>query len=689
MNLGDSFNLLRILKTTSVRLVRIVTMPFYLGLRKLYKLLNPQGIANKVLADVRKEYRNLTSQKISSLSDYFVFPRYYVAKKLVYIAIVVLLVLSIIFVKFLFPWLTTTFFTKTMYVNAQTRQAYSGKVKLLDEDNNALIYKGPLENGRIIGEGILYDKMGNLVYNGGFLLELYEGEGELFYPNGKTQYKGGFVKNKYDGSGILYNENGTKIYEGEFKSGNFEGVGKQFYSNAQLMFAGEFKNGSPNGNGTIYSPQGVVVYKGDLKENIFDGTGEVYSNGNLLYSGELKQGLMEGSGVLYEDNAKLYEGGFASNQYNGKGKLYSTKNNSLIYDGEFLNSQYNGSGTLYYGENKVRYTGEFKNNQYNGMGQQYNEKGVMLYDGGFLNHQYSGSGKLFSNDGNLIYEGEFYNNTFDGKGVYYDEFTGNKIYEGEFKSGMYQGDGILYNPIKNSPIYEGGFAKGKYNGNGKLLDVNTGEVLSQGKFIDGVLQEGETENVAGVGDGLNTILSNSAGENYLTGVPLPGETADKIIDDNISSVVVNDEMSSGKTTELLNYVNSVDIKENATKINGESLKIIDNSKENMGLTVHSDDKNNITQIDIWNDGEFNGITNSITKDNLIALKGTPNNTYSEKLGVKRLISISNANRFSNRITNFSAATMCEIFEYELDDCTLKVIFANGFEGSLIMEIIPK
>jgi hypothetical protein len=77
---SSGFDLFKVMRINSQRLVRVVTMPMVDGYRKLRRYLNPNGFSSKVIADVRKGFRSAIGAKPESLDDYIAFPRYYVAK---------------------------------------------------------------------------------------------------------------------------------------------------------------------------------------------------------------------------------------------------------------------------------------------------------------------------------------------------------------------------------------------------------------------------------------------------------------------------------------------------------------------------------------------------------------------------------------------------------------------------------
>ena len=56
---------------------------------------------------------------------------------------------------------------------------------------------------RFCGECKIYDKYGNLKYDGGYMYGRYHGYGKLFI-NINEYYEGEFVNGEYDGKGVYY-----------------------------------------------------------------------------------------------------------------------------------------------------------------------------------------------------------------------------------------------------------------------------------------------------------------------------------------------------------------------------------------------------------------------------------------------------------------------------------------------------
>lgn len=130
MRFTESAGLMQTLKYSAQRLSRILTVPVTNSYRRVRRVLNPNGFTTRVMADVRKGGKELVSGKPTSLKDYFAVGNYYLAKKVVYIAAIVILVLPILYLKFLHPVIRTHFLTTDVVVNSAEMAGYTGKVRL-------------------------------------------------------------------------------------------------------------------------------------------------------------------------------------------------------------------------------------------------------------------------------------------------------------------------------------------------------------------------------------------------------------------------------------------------------------------------------------------------------------------------------------------------------------------------------
>lgn len=633
---SNGFDLFRILRFNSQRLIRMVTMPLTNLYRRLRRVLNPNGFSTKVIADIRKSFRKSVSAKPSSLKDYFALPRYYVAKSLVFVIALVLILLPVVYLKFAHPLIQSKFLTRTMVVNAAEMSGYTGKVRLLSPGTGNMIYQGPLSAGRITGQGILYDPAaGTLVYQGGFLLEMYDGEGQTFYPNGQTQYKGAFAKNNYEGTGFLYREDGTLQYEGGFLKGLYEGVGKEYHSNGVLRYEGDFSKNQYHGSGVLYDRSGQMIYNGEFKNGNYEGHGSLYENGAILYQGQLASGRLNGQGRIFSGEMVLYEGSFKDNLYGGPGKAYDPVTGKLIYDGEYENGKY------------------------------------------------SGAGKLFDPaTGGLLYEGAFYDGIYEGEGKLFDPETGFPVYKGGFRLGRFDGQGTQYDFMTGGLFYEGGFLLDNYNGAGTMYDTATGEVLIQGVFRGGKLllaQEPGGNSDQEQGGNPNGGSSGQPGGK-------PGAEAGGAINYTGPTTTEGVDYQALAALNAQTARNAFSKEGTDWKLAAGTALVYEDSAEGLGLTLQLNANGEMIGVDIWNDAAVQKAKAGMTREQLDQTMGRKGDEVQETMGEARMVSISQSNRFNGRITNLSADSTVTVVKYRTDSGVVQAVFAKGIENCLLLEV---
>ncbi len=106
------FDLFSAFKLFLRKIERIFITPIALFGRRVLRQLNPQNIVTKVATDVKKESKGITS-KPTSIDQYYVVGDKLVAKKLVYIVLLLMILGAALFVQLGVPWLVSKFFTKS------------------------------------------------------------------------------------------------------------------------------------------------------------------------------------------------------------------------------------------------------------------------------------------------------------------------------------------------------------------------------------------------------------------------------------------------------------------------------------------------------------------------------------------------------------------------------------------------
>lgn len=149
-----------------------------------------------------------------------------------------------------------------------------------------------------------------------------------------------------------------------------------------------------------------------------------------------------------------------------KSKLYMPKDSSVdeigkyvdsellsdFYKGELLNGQKHGRGILMASVWDVsqndfveykEYEGEFKYDKKDGFGVEYNLDGEKVYEGNWKDDKYNGKGKYYS-DGRLYYKGSWLNGIPHGEGEIYDVDSDELVYEGKVNNGLIRMNGDTY-----------------------------------------------------------------------------------------------------------------------------------------------------------------------------------------------------------------------------------------------------
>lgn len=176
-------------------------------------------------------------------------------------------------------------------------------IEKIYKDDGTLLYEGPVVNGKLTGEGKLYEKE-KIVYSGNFEDSKPQGRGILYdyskeLPAVPVEIKGENVSQiTPDSSNVisnnsnnrLYYEGGSVLYEGELNVNNkAHGKGRLYDIQGNLLYEGEFNIGDMTGEGMLYS-EGKIIYKGQYLNNKFNGQGVLYEDGQEIYRGEFKNG---------------------------------------------------------------------------------------------------------------------------------------------------------------------------------------------------------------------------------------------------------------------------------------------------------------------------------------------------------------------------------------------------------------
>ena len=197
-------------------------------------------IRTRIIGGIRDFFVRLFNVKPKNKDDYYTVFRWMISKKLAYLIVIIVGVLSIWYLLS-----TLNLFSKssaglpTYSYNSFMLRFASDKVRIKAK-SGYVAYEGEVSKGYATGEGKLFSKDGVVLYNGHFEKNLYEGEGTQNYENGVIHYNGTFHANLYEGTGTLYRENGTREYEGGFSAGMKEGDGKLYDAGGNPVYQGSF-----------------------------------------------------------------------------------------------------------------------------------------------------------------------------------------------------------------------------------------------------------------------------------------------------------------------------------------------------------------------------------------------------------------------------------------------------------------
>ncbi|MEF3312952.1 hypothetical protein PV433_29115 [Paenibacillus sp. GYB004] len=355
----------------------------------VYKVLRPLREAKKLPGILIKKFqaavKGIIGTRETSLKNYVAVGSYYVSKRLLVVAVLIVLVLSyFLFIKP--PALVNKWFNRVPVVieNSPKAMTVSGQAKVVDQAKQPR-YTGGLEGGLYMGSGKLYSETGSLLYEGEFDKGLKQGGGSLYDGQGKLLYKGQFAADQYNGPGTLFQVDRKIRYTGEFQNGKFGGAGK------------------------LYADNGSLLYEGLFLENMYHGAGKLFGqNGQIRYEGEFAAGEFNGTGKQYDELGRLvYEGAFKGGRYSGEGAEYNPATGLVKYKGQFAAGAYAGSGELSDDNGVVRLKGTFRGGLLTGTGEAYDASGKPLYKGDFVDGLYDGVGTLLDSAGTPVLKSFF------------------------------------------------------------------------------------------------------------------------------------------------------------------------------------------------------------------------------------------------------------------------------------------
>ena len=302
-----------------------------------------------------------------------------------------------------------------------------GAVRLFgfgDEENP--IFTGTLNEGLLMGPGVLYYPSGKKFLQGVWLNDTMNGKRNFgFYESGARYFEGDFGKEGAI-SAVIYDRNGRTVqYRGSahpLRYGTYKidwGCGKSFdRSTGKPRCIGSWVLGKLHGeNVEIYDSQGTLASIGH------------YTNGALYWckewnrEGKLKseaclfknrwQGLVKKYGpheeLLEESN---YENGIREGQcleYWNTNNSFQSKPLVKKLEGFFYKGKIHGTDIKQYSKKGILiFNGSFAEGEKEGVGSSYHSNGVLestgFYQAGVLNDHFV---RVFSNEGFPVWEGRY------------------------------------------------------------------------------------------------------------------------------------------------------------------------------------------------------------------------------------------------------------------------------------------
>ncbi|MCR5431668.1 MAG: hypothetical protein K6E95_03830 [Lachnospiraceae bacterium] len=320
-----------------------------------------QYILSKLITAIRGFFTETLSVKPRHSKDYYGFLAWLVSRKLVYAVLIVLGVLSVFYLLVVNPVFQASDEADGLPIYSYDSLALrfvSDKVKI-KADSGYVAYVGTVEEGVCKGEGLLYDKEGNLVYSGEFSNNKYNGEGKSYYKNGQMKYEGSFMDNIYEGAGSLMRASGSREYVGGFARGLKEGEGVLFDPSGKQIYSGLFSR-----DRIVYSDflgrstqEARELYTG--RTRIFRGANDfivTMPDINAMYEGNLSSDTVDDSinirSVFVFEN-KFYADGMEITTINGLtsalGEPYYEGNTRLMLAEAVGVNELNDKGNAYNG----------------------------------------------------------------------------------------------------------------------------------------------------------------------------------------------------------------------------------------------------------------------------------------------------------------------------------------------------
>ncbi len=246
-------------------------------------------IRTQILTKFREFFAKLLDIRPRHKKDYYEFFGWLISRRLVFALVIVIGVLSLVYFVGIQDNLILgrTEGLPTYKYNSLMLRFTEDRVRIKAKDDY-IAYEGDVAKGKVVGNGILFNKEGVVVYQGSFDNNEYNGQGTSFYDDGTMEYTGTFQSNIFEGQGKLYRPNGSLEYEGAFVQGMKEGQGTLFDNASKMLYTGAFSRDE-------------IVYSNLLGMAVSD-VAKVYNGSRSLYEGE------DGFAAVLGDISAMYVG---------------------------------------------------------------------------------------------------------------------------------------------------------------------------------------------------------------------------------------------------------------------------------------------------------------------------------------------------------------------------------------------
>lgn len=166
-------------------------------------------------------------------------------------------------------------------------------------DNGITLYEGEYKNDLREGFGVHHYRSGAVSYIGDFKGDKREGFGVSFRESDHALHISHWQNGKPQGMATIFDKNGDLIYNGQIIDGQKQGAGVSVDPETHCVFVEKYENNEKAGQATLFDADGNLIYSGGWQNGKRQGHGTAFDkNGNVVYTGEWKDDRYE-NGILY------------------------------------------------------------------------------------------------------------------------------------------------------------------------------------------------------------------------------------------------------------------------------------------------------------------------------------------------------------------------------------------------------